>query len=343
MWHEPPVTESRELGEIVALLFAVLLVLFVGVLGYSLIEGWSVFDSLYMTVITLATVGFHEVQPMSNSGRLFTIILILIGVGIAMLVLTRLSAKVIERELSWVFKRRKMIKELDKLKDHIIFCGFGRPCQIACAELSNVEHDILVIELDPERVIQAEEQGFMVLHADATEDMTLLHAGIKKAKQLVTLLPKDADNLYVVLAAKEMNPDMYIVTRAEYDQGAKRLRQAGAQKVISPHREGGLKIANGLLRPHVADFLDLAVSTDRGELSIEEFIIPEGSPMVGMKIEKAFARSHSSILIAAMIAPDGHTTFNPSREDVLCEGTTLIGLGVKEEFADLEEFLMEER
>lgn len=332
-----------EIEETLLLLAAVFSVLLLGTLGYVAIEdGWSFFDAFYMTVITLTTVGFQEVHPLSDEGRLFTVFMIAFGVGVAMVVLTSLASKILEQQISWIVKRGTMQKKIANISGHTIFCGYGRLSQIAIAKLQAKGVPLVVIDCGEEAVEAAEQEGLYVVRGDATKDDILCLAGVVRAKRLVSLLPKDADNLYVVLAAKEFNPEIFMVTRAEFSEGEKRLRQAGADRIISPYRVGGLKIADGLLRPHVTDFLDLAVYSAEGDLQIEEILVPANSPLAGKMLREAFMRDLTNVIIAAIVSPSGNTQFNPSGDSLIEPGATLIGLGLKQEFASLEQRLLGE-
>lgn len=332
--------DSQEISEILLLCGAVLSVLLVGTVGYTIIEGWSYFDALYMTTITLSTVGFAEVHELSTAGRVFTIFLICVGVGLVMLVLTSLASKILAKQLTWIVERRKMQEQINKLQNHIIICGFGRLSKVACADLQHAGVNLVVVEKDIDRCEEAERDGFLVVRGDATFDEVLTHAGIARAKGIISLLPSDSDNLYVVLSSREMNPEIFITTRAETEVGERRLRQAGASRITSPYLVGGQKIAGAVLRPHVTDFLDLAASSIRGDLQIEEICIPSGSLLVGKQLAETSLRTDTNVIIAAIISSEGETTFNPSGTAVIEENSTLIGLGAKSDFAKLEDMVI---
>lgn len=337
----PRIFNSQELSEIALLCFAVFTVLSLGTVGYMFIEGWSGFDALYMTVITLSTVGFEEIHPLSTGGRIFTILLIGIGVGLVMLVLTTLASKILARQLTWVFQRRRMEEQINKLQEHTIVCGFGRLSRVACEELQRAELKLVIVERDPQRCEEAEKEGLLVVKGDATLDEVLHQAGITRAKSIISLLPSDSDNLYVVLSSREINPRVFITTRAESEVGERRLKQAGASRITSPYLVGGQKIAGAVLRPHVTDFLDLASSSRKGDLQIEEICIPPGSQLVGKRLSETSLRTETNVIIAAIISHTGETIFNPSGNAVIHENSTLIGLGAKHDFAKLENMVIE--
>jgi voltage-gated potassium channel len=321
-------------------LFAIGAVIAFGTVGFQFIEGWNFGDSLYMTVITMSTVGFEEVHPLSNAGQYFSVVLIILGVGVGMVVLTNLAQRIIERQIRWIFERKKMQKQVDKLEKHIIFCGYGRLGRMAADQLHEFKKKLVIVDHDEMHTKLAEEAGFLVVKGDATFDETLLLAGIQRATHLVSLLPKDSDNLYVILTSRELSPDLFILSRAEDDVGEKRLLRAGANRIMSPYRVSGQKIADGLLRPYVTDFLELATAGGKGELQIEEIRIPDGCPVDGCTLQEASIRQKTNIIVAAIISRDGEMQFNPSGDTLMQSGATLIGLGFKSDFRVLEELLV---
>jgi len=332
--------ESHKLYELILSLFAIFTVLLAGTLGYILIEGWHWFDALYMTVITLTTVGFGEVHPLSEHGRLFTIVIMLLGVGVAMLVLTTLAKIALEQQIFWIFERKGMQKLIDSLSKHTIVCGYGRLSNVAVQRLAEHGTPLVVVDVKEDRILAAENSGYLAVQGDAAEEEVLLRAGVKRASRLVSLLPKDSDNLYVILTAKELNPDIFIVSHAEDDVGEKRMRQAGAQRIISPYRVGGNKVAEGLLRPHVTEFLDIAATGADGDLMIEEILIPEKSPMDGRTLQESELRQKTNIIVAAVISKAGSMKFNPSGDTLIESGATLIGMGHRRDFGALEKLLI---
>ncbi len=340
MNRKPLLTRLQSIGEGLSLAFAIVCVLAIGTLGYATIEGWEVFDALYMTVITLSTVGYGEIHSLSEPGRWFTIFLIFVGVGVVMVVLTSAANKFLERELRWIWRGGRMREKIESTSEHTIFCGFGRLAQVAIFDLLESNQEVVVIDSNEERIREIEEQGMLGLLGDATQDSILQEAGIERASRLVSLLPKDADNLYVILAARELNPNLFTITRAEYAAGEKRLKQAGANRVISPYRVGGQKIADGLMRPHVMDFLELAASGTKGDLFIEEIFVPNTSPLCGQTLKETNLRAQSDIIIAAMISPEGETLFNPTGTSRVLGGSTLIALGKKRDFHDIEKLIL---
>jgi voltage-gated potassium channel len=333
---------NRQISEITWFLFVTSSVLLFGTVGYSHIEGWPLFDSLYMTVITLAAVGFQEVHPLSNKGRLFTILLITLGVGLVTVVFSTIAQKIVQRQIFGALRGKRMQDLIRKLEGHTIFCGYGRLTRIAAAELREAGVKLVIIEREALRAQEARDAGFLVVEGDATVDETLLQAGVRKANRLVSLLPKDSDNLYVILTCRESGPDLFILSRAEDEVGEKRLRRAGANRLISPYRVGGQKIAEGLMRPYVTDFLDLAVSSSQGHLQIEEIRIPAESPMVGFSLQEAALRQKTNVIVAAIISPSGRMIFNPDASTKIEGGSTFIAMGLKQELLKLEALLLGE-
>lgn len=324
----------RDLWELALVGLAFLALLLAGTGGYMIIEGWSALDSLYMTVMTTATVGFGEVHPLHTGGRIFTIILILCGVGLFGIALARVSQGLIHRQLNWLFREGRMNERISKLKGHTIICGFGRLSRITAEELRKAGQQVVIVDRDPERILSAQSAAYLTVSGDAGQEEILQIAGIENAAKLLSLLPKAADNLYVILTARELRSDIYIVSRAEEDSDEKRLRRAGAQRVIAPYRVGGMKIAESLIRPYVSEFIDLASSS--ANLLIEEIPVPPHSPLNGSSLKEFGIRERTNIIIAAIVSRDGQTVFNPSGDTVIESGVTLIGLGMRADIKQLE-------
>lgn len=278
------IRQSQQAQELLLSLAAILFLILFGTLGYILIEEWNLFDSLYMTIMTMTTVGYGEVHPLSFYGRIFTIILMLLGVGLAMLVLTTTARVLLERQLYWISEGRAMQKAIDSLTGHTIFCGYSRLSRIAIQQVSDADMPLVIIDNNEDRVKSAEAAGYLAIFGDAIDEEVLIKAGIKSASRLVTLLPKDAENLYIVLSCKELNSSAYIISRAEEEVGEKRMLRAGVNRLISPYRVGGQKIADGVLRPHVTEFLDVAAAGGQSDLVIEEILIPIDSPLSGQTL-----------------------------------------------------------
>ncbi|MGW8273371.1 MAG: potassium channel family protein, partial [Thermodesulfovibrionales bacterium] len=243
-------------------------VIALGCVGYSLIEGWSLLDALYMTIITLTTIGFQEVKPLSQSGRIFTIVFVLFGVGVVAYTVNSSLRMIFEGEIQKVFGRRKLEKKIKSLQNHFIVCGYGRMGQIICRELREKKVPFVVIDTEPREMQPLE--GMLFIRGDATKDDVLRAAGIESARGLVSVLSTDAQNLFVVLSARGMNPGLTIVARAGEDGSEQKLIRAGADRVVSPYHIGGLRIAHSVLKPAVVDFIEFATRTGNIELQMEE-------------------------------------------------------------------------
>jgi voltage-gated potassium channel len=317
-------------------------ILLFGTIGYVLIEGWNAFDAFYMTVITLATIGYGETHELSTAGRAFTILLIFGGVGVGTVVLGSAWQAVVEGQFSrLVDGRRRIMERMAKLQGHTVFCGFSRLGRIAAFELRKHGHELVIIESNEARARDAEEQGFFVVRGDATLDESLMAAGLPKAARLITLLPRDSDNLYVILTAREINPALYIVSRAEDEVGEKRLKRAGVDRLISTHRLAARKLADGLLRPNVTDFFENLGSGDGG-WKIEEIRVPPVSPVCGQTLKDLSLRQTTNVGIAGVVSPEGALEVNPSGETVITAGSTLIVIGWVRDITSLESLILAE-
>jgi voltage-gated potassium channel len=318
---------------------SVVLIVFFGSLGYCLIEGWSINDALYMTVITLSTVGFGEVQTLSPEGRLFTAALIIAGVGVATYSFTTIVRAIVEGELTRLRGAQRMKKKIAGLRNHTIVCGFGRLGRIVVRELLEAGKDAVVVEVEPKAIEELERSGISYIEGSAYEDEVLRTAGIEYAESLLSLLPKDADNVYVTLCARDLNPDLSIVSRTEDDDGEKRLRRAGANQVVAPYRVSGNRIVQRLIRPNVSDFLELAAGRGAQQLAIEEIVVNNTSPLVGKTLAESNLPKETGAIIAAIISGGGEMSFNPGATSIIEGGATLIVLGHKESLEKLSTLL----
>ncbi|MCK8602248.1 potassium channel family protein [Desulfoferrobacter suflitae] len=318
-------------GRHVVILFGLssLLIAF-GTLGYMLIEGFSLLDALFMTVITLTTVGFGEVRPLDEAGRLFTIALIMLGAGFVAYNLAYFTQLLLDGNLLELYRRRKVRKQLEQLKNHYIICGYGQMGQIVARELRAYHVPIVIIENEESALIRLQEKGFLHLGGDATEEENLLAAGIERAAGLVSVVFKDTDNVFIVLTARDLNKDLFICGRASTPGTEKRLLKAGANRVVSPYASSALRIAHQILRPTVTDFLELALSGEGMELSMEEIQLPEGADIVGKDLMNSGIRSQYNLIIVAIKRSDGTMVYNPSPREVLRAGDILVAIGPQE-------------
>ena len=257
---------------IILLLFTIVL----GITGYYLIEGMSLFDSLYMTIITISTVGFMEIKPLSVYGRALTILIIITGISIGAYTIGTLVRMIIEGEIQKSFGRRKMDKRIIDLKDHFIVCGYGRIGSLICEDLQRYKKDFVVIENNENTIEQLEMSNYLYLQADASDEESLHEAGIMKARALVTAVQSDADNVYITLTSKQLRPEMFILSRASEVKNEIKLKRAGASRVVSPYYIGGKRMANVLIRPTVTDFIDIVVMENHLGLQMEEAIVKSG-------------------------------------------------------------------
>ena len=322
--------------------FKIVLMILVGVIafgtaGYVLIERWSPLDALYMTVITLSTVGFGEVYPLSSSGKIFTMILVVMGVSGVAYTLSVIGQMIVEGEIKKLLGRRKMQKGLKELKDHYIVCGFGRVGRRIAQELCARKVPFVVIDKDPQKTEQAETDCFLFVQGDSTNDQTLVDAGVKRAKGLITALMNEADNVFIVLSARQLNPDLFITARAESDEAEKKLLRAGANKVVSPHKIGGIRMALTALRPNLVDFMNVVTFDQDTNLSIEEILIKPGSPLIHTTLKVCPIRHELGIMVVGIKKVGKDVFLNPSLETEIEAGDILIVIGERISLEKLEE------
>jgi voltage-gated potassium channel len=297
---------------------------------------WSWYDALYMTVITITTVGFHEVRPLGPTGRLFTMVLALGGVFTAFYAAAALIRAVVAGDIRTVFGRQRMESQLAQLNAHLVVCGFGRMGRLVCEEFSAAGLPYVVIDRDP-RVLQDFSMPHgIALSGDATDDDVLKQAGVERARALVSAAASDAENLYIVMSARFINERLLIVARAESESADLKLRRAGASQVISPYAIGGHRVAQAVLRPHAMDFIELATHSGHLELQIEEIGIRGGSPLVGESLKTSPIKSELGIIIVAIRRPDGAMVFNPTPQATVGAGDVLIALGPRQQLDRLE-------
>ncbi len=313
---------------------ALVAIVAIGVVGYMVIEGWSFLDAIYMTITTITTVGFREVHPLSDAGRIFSIFIIIGGVGGALYVLTNIVGYILEGQFGITMGRRRMKTKIARLKNHFILCGYGRVGQEIAQVFSEEGIPFVIIDNDEETVAKAEEAGYICLHADATGDETLKEAGIKRARGLVATVGSDATNTYIALSARGMRPDLFIEARSSGVEAEDKLNRAGADRVISPHAIGGRRMAMLALRPAVVDFID-TVTYGRGrELQLENADVGSGSSLIGKTMQEA--RRQAGITILAMRKSSGKLIANPPEEELIEDGDRLIVIGTKKHLAALE-------
>lgn len=307
-------------------ILAVLVVLAAGTLGYVLIEDWSFFDALYMTVTTVTTVGYREVGPLSPAGRGFTLILIICGVGTLFYVLGNLARLLIEGEFRAVLGHYRAEAKVKMLEQHYIVCGYGRMGRHVCKELQAKPLPFVVIDKNPNVLAGLAEAGVLAIEGDATQDDVLMQAGIARAKGLVSVVTTDVENLYIVLTARGLNKNLYIVARAGEEGSEQKLLRAGANLVSSPYLIGGMQVAQALIRPAVVDFLDLATKSEHLDLQMEEFLI-EDARFDGRTPCDCGVEEDRGLIIVAVRRGSGKMEFNPGARVLLSQGDKLIVLG----------------
>jgi voltage-gated potassium channel len=313
---------------------ALVAIVIIGTIGYEVIEGWSLLDSIYMTITTITTVGFREVHPLSDAGRIFTIFVIIGGVGGALYVLTNIMAYLLEGQFGITMGRRRMKNRIARLKDHFILCGYGRVGQEIAQAFSEEGVPFVIIANDAQHIARAEKEGFLCLFGDAASDEVLKEAGIERAHGLVVAVGTDTDNTFITLSARELRPDLFIEARSSSPEAEGKLRRAGADRIISPHAIGGRRMAMLALRPAVVDFID-TVTYGRGrEMELENVDVGSGSQLVGRTMEQA--RSKVGITVLAMRKKGGKLLPNPPGEEIIEEGDRLIVIGTKKRLAALE-------
>jgi voltage-gated potassium channel len=289
-----------------------------------------------MTVITLSTVGYFEVQPLDPAGRIFTMVFIIVGFGIFFYGVGVIAREVIEGEIQRTLGRRRVQRRIAHMKGHFIVCGFGRMGRIVCRELATKPVPFVVVERDPEMLRLIEQDEYPCVEGDATEENVLTDAGIERAHGLVAALSTDSDNVYVVLTARELNPKLLVVARAEDERSERKLIHAGATRVVSPYVIGGYRMAHALLRPAVLDVLDLATHYSSLELQIEEVTVFKGGFAEGSTLESSSIRDKLGLIVIAIKKSDGRMLFNPSPESRIEAGDRLVVMGETPSLRELE-------
>ena len=324
----------REALRIIGLLSSILLV---GVIGYHIIERWSLFDSLYMTVITLATVGYGETHPLSTAGRIFTMLLILGGMGVILYGVSRITSFIVEGEMSGILRRRRMNRTISHLSNHYIVCGWGNTGSYAVEELHRTRRPCVVVEQDPVRTKQLAEKEMMYIEGDATSDETLLAAGIQRAAGLISTLETDRDNMFVVITARGLNPTFSIVSKIKDISSRDKFLRGGANVVISSDFIGGLRMVSELVRPGATSFLD-SMLRDNSALRVEDVKVGLHSKFVQKPLSSCDAFAKSGVVLVSIKQGDSFH-FNPSPATILKGGDTLVVIGNPEQLDSVRNVL----
>lgn len=314
---------------------ALVIIIIAGVIGYVVIEGWSFIDALYMTIVTITTVGYAEVHPLSTSGRIFSIFLIVGGVSGALYTLSVIAGYIIEGHLGTTIGRRRMERTIAKLKEHFILCGYGRVGQEIARIFTEEGVPFVIIDKDRESIATAEKDGRLYVPGDATSDEVLEEASIKRARGLVIAVGNDADSVYITLSARGLRPDLFIEARASSSAAGAKLKKAGANRIIAPYSLGARRMAQLALRPTVVDFIDTVIYRRGRELQMENIVVGSNSALAGLTVEETRHRTKAAIL--AISKKDGKLLANPQGEETIENGDRLIILGTKKQLAALEE------
>ncbi len=325
------------------LILSLLLTLFIGIAGttgYMMIEGWDLLDSMYMTIITLATVGYGEVHSVSKAGRIFTMLLIFFGVGFCLYVAGAMVQFMVEGRIRAILGRRRLDKKIGRLKNHHIVCGYGRIGRVLCKNLyGKKEFDLIVLESNKDLIPVMEEDGVLYLHGDAVDEENLIKAGIKTAKGLVAVLATDAENVFLVLTARQLNPNLHITARASRSDTKSKFLAAGANNVVSPYDIGAISMAQRILKPTITSFLDLAFAEQNKDIKMEEIPVGPSSSLINIMLKDSGIRQKFNLIIIAIKKPDGSMLFNPSFETKIEAGDTVIAVGEDSNLQKFEKIL----
>jgi voltage-gated potassium channel len=319
--------------EIVKLRISLLLlvtILVVGTAGYSIIEQMPVFDSFYMTLITISTVGFSEIAPLSHAGRILTVFIIVSGISLLTYTLRQAAKIFIEGELRTLLGRRKLGKQISELTGHYIVCGFGRIGEVICKELADEQIPFLVIEKG-EKIELLEKMQYLYLVGDATADEVLMQAGLMRAKGLATAVSSDADNVFITLTAKGLKPDIFVLSRAADLKNESKLLRAGASRVICPYNMGGTKMAQILKKPTVVDFLDIAMMSGDLGLKLEEALVRATSLLVGQTLVSSNLRRDFGVIIVAIKKDNSEMIFNPGPSALIEANDVIVAIGKQDD------------
>ncbi len=311
--------------------------LFTGVAGYMLIEDWNLLDSVFMTAISLTTVGYSEVHPLSTYGRIFTIILIISGVGLFFYALAVLSEALVEGQIKGYFEKKKMRKAISNLSSHYILCGYGRLGLTIARSFYSRGLPLVIIENDPQVLARLNENRYLHVKGDATRDETLEAAGVKRARCIICTLSSDASNVYVVLIARSLNKEIFILTRASEMSVEKRMIQAGADKVITPYEIGAKRMVLAALHPTVTEFLDLATETCDMDLNIEQITIQPGSEMDGVTLKEIALRERTGVNVLGVYHRETGMSIKLSPDEKLYGGDTIVAMGAREGLKKVKE------
>jgi len=307
-----------------------------GTIGYMVIEGWGAWDAFYMTVITITTVGYREVHELSLGGQALTVLVLVVGVGAALYTFTLMAAAVVDGRLPKRLQQRRAARMLETIQDHFIICGYGRIGSLVASQFRRQNIPYVVVERDVERQQAALDEGGLAVEGDASREDVLKRVGIERARGLIAAVSTDAENVYAVLSARVLRPDLFIVGRAEGEDAARKLKRAGADRVISPYQIGAMQIAQTALRPAVVDFVALATGSDNVELAMEEIAVAAASGLASRSLVDANLRQRFSVIVVGIQRQDGRMEFNPEPDTIIRSGDKLVVLGRPDSLKRLE-------
>jgi len=316
----------KALFNLKVLFLALIALVLIGMAGFHFLEHWSWFDGFYMVLTTITTIGYGEVHPLSQAGRVFNSFIIITGVGLVLLFFGGATQALLEFELQSVFGRRRMDREISRLSHHYIICGAGRVGRSVARELARKPLPFVIVDSSQEKLARYSAEGWLTLGGDATQAHVLRELRIEQASGLVAATTTDATNIYIILTARSLNPDLTIIARASEEEAEKHLLKAGADHVVSPYNFAGYRIAQTFMRPHVVDFFDTAMSEEK-PLEIEEVQVQAGSRFAGQTIEGSRIRQEMGVIVLAIKGEDSHMRFNPSPDEVIHAGDHLIAMG----------------
>lgn len=326
----------RVKNQIIIAIAGIFAVVAAGSAGFSMLEGISLFDALWLTIITVLTVGYGDLVPQTTNGKIFAMVLIPLGISIVTYAFGVIAAVVLDGTISGSFRRRQMNKQIGKLHGHIIICGLGRVGNQVLQQLRNENKDVVVVDLNVEPKMNLLQNSLYVV-GSATEDEVLYQAGIERAKGIISTLPKDAENVFVTLTAKGINPKLKVVARAERPESEGKLRRAGADQVINPSSIGGRRMAMSILKPNIIDYVEIVLHDRDEDFGIEEMLVEDSSLLVGKSLQESKIRERYGVTVMAVKKKQGIINHNPEPGTIVESGDLLIVFGSSAQLSHFEQ------